>query len=775
MGDKRTVIAVMMRDINSEFAEVMYSGFYDGARQAGVELVYLLGPQTPGEDSDASLEEDVDDYYLNQLDAVYDYAGILKPDAMILVSGSLRRSLILPDINALVERFKEIPTLVLETIPGKPSIPYQVADSYGAMCECVEHLIVDHGYSFIVYVSGDTGEYDFKERLRAFRDTMNAHSLNYDRSQIVVCDQSESDERKINGIFDDFPYVDAIVCSCDTYARIAYRACNKRGIEVGKDVAITGFDDLGMSHEMTPSLTGVMYDSYAFGMTALNRAVAIARGQKTGGVKIPCRFMKRCSCGCSGIENKDRYQGGAGKVDKAVVEKLKRFMANNVGRTVDEIYSYLPYEAEKIEFKNFYQEMFEYIFEAAFSDSEDQAADLDKIGFYVDKLSKYGSVSARMITGRTVYILENLISMMPYGRERSRMTVMMLETLKQLKEAEIVRMRETGSIRRRQLWFLPLFTRDLFDTGKSEAEVLSTILKRLRGMDIASAHIFMYHRPVIYRRGVLPPPPDKLHYAGTYDRNGVQVFLRQNSIVIDKDNGISSVLPEENAANYSAFVICSGDRQYGIILYEVDKNAVFFAMLCTLQIGALFNFRDISYIADEKTEELKQKEDILGYVSDRDDLTSVLNGRGFIERLIKLVSDNNGRQAYLLFADVSHLGEINLGYGHESGDEALMASAREIARVLGDENPLGRIGDDEFISVIFTDTYDMIDSIRKSVQRGLEEFNLDSDMPYNIDISMDAYPFVCEKNMDISDLIKKAGAAIGEKLKPENGFRIKNR
>ncbi len=775
MGEKRTVIAVMMRDINTEFSEVMYSGFYDGARQAGVDLVYLLGPQTPGEDSDTALYEDVDDYYVNQLDAVYDYVGILKPDAMILVSGSLRRSLILPDINALVERFKEIPTLVLETIPGKPSIPYQVADSYGAMCECIEHLIVDHGYSFIVYVSGDTGEYDFKERLRAFRDTMNAHSLNYDRSQIIVCDQSISDERKINGIFDDFPYVDAIVCSCDTYARIAYRACNKRGIEVGKDVAITGFDDLGMSHEMKPSLTGVMYDSYAFGMTALKRAVLIARGQKTGGIKIPCRFTKRCSCGCSKIDNTDRHKGGAGKVDKAVVEKLKRFMADNVGRTVDEIYSYLPYEAEKIEFKNLYQEMFEYIFASAFSDSEDRDGDFEKIAYYVEKLSKYGSVSARMITGRTVYILENLISMMPHGRERSRVTVMMLETLKQLKEAEIIRMREAGSLRRRQLWFLPLFTRDLFDTGKSEAEVLSSVLKRLQGMDIASGHIFMYHRPVIYRKGVLPPAPDKLHYAGTFDRNGVQVFLRQNSIVIDKDNGISSVLPEENAANYSAFVICSGDRQYGIILYEVDKNDVFFAMLCTLQIGALFNFRDISYIAEEKTEELKQKEDILGYVSDKDDLTSVLNGRGFIEHLIKLVSDNIGRQAYLLFADVSHLGEINMDYGHESGDEVLIACAREMARVLLDENYLGRIGDDEFISVIFTDSYDMIDSIKKSVNRGLEEFNNDSDMPYNIDITMDAYPFVCEKNMDISGLIKEAGIAMEAKLKPVNGLRVKTK
>ena len=29
MGEKRTVIAVMMRDINTDFSEVMYSGFYD--------------------------------------------------------------------------------------------------------------------------------------------------------------------------------------------------------------------------------------------------------------------------------------------------------------------------------------------------------------------------------------------------------------------------------------------------------------------------------------------------------------------------------------------------------------------------------------------------------------------------------------------------------------------------------------------------------------------------------------------------------------------------
>ena len=752
----------------------MYSGFYDAAREAGVNLVYLLGPQSPGEDGDPSLEEDVDDYYINQLDAVYDYAGILKPDALILVSTSVRHSLIMPDINALVERYKDIPTLVLENIPGKPSIPYQVADSYGPMCECVEHLIVHHGYSFIVYVSGDTEEYDFKERLRAFRDTMNAHSLSYDRSQIIVCDSSDNAERKINGIFDDFPYVDAIVCSCDAFARIVYRACNRRGIIIGKDVAVTGFDDLGLSHEMIPAPTGVMYDSYVFGRTALNRALQIARGQKTGGMKIPCHFIKRCSCGCTESENPDRYEGGPAPVDQVIMDKLRKFLNDNVVKTVDEIYSFLPYESEKIEFRKRYEAMFDFIFSAMLSPWEDIENTFKKIGEYVRELSKYGSVSARMITGRTIFILDNMICMLPFGKERSKLTAIMLEAIKQLKEAEIVRMRETGSLRRKQLWFLPLFTRDLFDIGKSEAEVIPTLLGRLRAMNIESVHLFMYNRPVVYRRGTLPPPPDKLHYAGFFDRNSIQVFLRQNSVIIDMDNGISSVLPKDRAVNYSSFVICSGDRQYGIILYEVDRNDVFFAMMCTLQIGALFNFRDISYIANENAEALRQKEDILGYVSDRDDLTAVLNGRGFIEHLIKAVSDNTGRQGYLVFADVSHLKEINSGYGHEAGDEALVTSARELARVLGEENPLGRIGDDEFISVIFTDTYDMIESIRKSVRNGLEEYNLNSERPYNIDIALDAYPFVCEKNMDVSRLIGEAGSVMEGRLRPEGGLRIKN-
>ncbi len=772
MDEKSMTIAVMMRDVNSDFLEAMYSGMYDTAKEENINLVYLLGPQTPGEEMYYT-GDDIDSEYVDQLDSVFDYAELIKPDALVIVSGSMRRSRILPDINALTERYKDIPMLVLETIPGKPSIAYQVADSYQAMCECVEHLIVDHGCSFIVYVSGNPEEYDFKERLRAFKDTMNAHALNYSSDQVVICDQYEYEERKINAVFDDFPYMDALVCSCDAYARIAYRACNKRGIVIGKDLAITGFDDLGLSHPMTPGLTGVMYNSYGFGCEAIKKAVKIAKGQRIGGSRIPCKMIKRSSCGCHDIRSLEFEENGPGTLDSQTASKLKSYIKKSQAAAVNDIFSFLPYESERIEFGRQYSEMLTYIYDELFKPYEDIEEVLVQVRDIISRLTAFDNISNRMVTEKTSLILESMMNMIPHGMERAKLTLIMIEALKDLKEAEIIHMRDVGNQRKEQLWFIPLFTKDLLDTNKTEVDVITYIMRRLRGMNVASAHIFIFHKPVVYRHGQLPPKPTQIHYAGRFDRNGLNVYLRQNGINIDTENGISSVLSSTEMANYTAFVICSGSRQYGIILYEIDKKDIFFAMMCTLQIGALFNYRDMSYMASEIEEQLRQKENILDYVSERDDLTGILNGCGFVKHLTDIVSRNSGRKGYIILADVSYLGQINSTYGHEAGDRALKTVARELSAVMGEENPVGRIGDDEFISVILCDKYDMIENIRNSVNARLKEYNNASGDPYDTEMTLEAHEFVCDKGMNMSGLIGSAVMALESRLNPGGSLHIR--
>ena len=41
-------------------------------------------------------------------------------------------------------------------------------------------------------------------------------------------------------LLDAYPDMEAMICANDVMAETAYRECNKRGLIVGKDIAITG-------------------------------------------------------------------------------------------------------------------------------------------------------------------------------------------------------------------------------------------------------------------------------------------------------------------------------------------------------------------------------------------------------------------------------------------------------------------------------------------------------------------------------------------------------
>ena len=453
--------------------------------------------------------------------------------------------------------------------------------------------------------------------------------------------------------------------------------------------------------------------------------------------------------------------------------KIKKYMEGAIDKAVEAIYSFLPYEVEKQSFKSCYSEMFHHLYDSMFTEWEDIDEVFINMKRYVFILAGYKEISFRMVSDQSCDIMENMMGMVPYGKIRAKLTTMLFETVKYLKEAEIVRMRERGNIRREHLWFIPLFTKDLLSESKTEVDVIMSIMKRLRGMNVKSGHLFIFNKPVVYKKDQLPPAPSMLNYAGHFDPYTVKVALRQNGVGIDNENGISSVLPADEHHCYAAFVICSGNRQYGIALYEVSRDDIFFAMLCTLQIGALFHFRDTFYAAKESIKDAKIKEDILGYVADKDDLTGVLNGVGFMEKLIPLIYDNSQEKGFLIFADVAYMHEINSEYGHEAGDEALRVAAQSIAAILGEETPLARIGDDEFISVILSDNSDIISSIKASIKRVFDEYNSNSEVNYELEILMDAYPFVCEPGMDAGALLREAAQVMEKSLRSTGSLRIK--
>lgn len=112
-----------------------------------------------------------------------------------------------------------------------------------------------------------------------------------------------------------------------------------------------------------------------------------------------------------------------------------------------------------------------------------------------------------------------------------------------------------------------------------------------------------------------------------------------------------------------------------------------------------------------------------------DQLTGLGNRRAFEEDLAELQNQmGTGENAALVFADVNHLKKINEEFGHNTGDELIIAAARSIEHVFGRVGKCYRISGNEFC-VILKDPTDVESELFPALDREIENFSHDSRLP----------------------------------------------
>ena len=114
---------------------------------------------------------------------------------------------------------------------------------------------------------------------------------------------------------------------------------------------------------------------------------------------------------------------------------------------------------------------------------------------------------------------------------------------------------------------------------------------------------------------------------------------------------------------------------------------------------------------EEKTRELaveiiesKRLQDELSELSLHDELTGLLNRRGFMTLAEQhtRIADRNKQKFTILYIDLDGLKQIKSSLGHAAGDQALRTVARAMERSFRASDILAHIGADEF-SVLFAD------------------------------------------------------------------------
>ena len=117
------------------------------------------------------------------------------------------------------------------------------------------------------------------------------------QAQVTSRFDIESSSRAAGQLLDIEHRPTAILCDDDLLAAGAYKAAVERGLKVGRDVSIVGFDDIELARMLEPALTTVEIPAARIGADAVAMAIDLIEGGEPRTESIDLRLIVRESSG----------------------------------------------------------------------------------------------------------------------------------------------------------------------------------------------------------------------------------------------------------------------------------------------------------------------------------------------------------------------------------------------------------------------------------------------------------------------------------------------
>jgi len=263
-------------DENLQFADVLNRGVEVAARRSGFSLL------------------------ISSIDA-----GERNAESQILALARKCDGLIVHDLvlepDKLDHLARQFPVVSLAGVTTPSSVRVR-CDNAAGMRSLVGHLAGEHGYRTLAYLAGFPDSPDNLARRDAAVAAAAAAGIKLiEGPQWQAGYFSHDGARAIDGLLGHGTALpQAVLCANDLAALGAMQALARRGIDVPRDVAVTGFDDIPLAHLLRPQLTTVRQPIQELGATAFELLESlITAGQAARReVVLPVQFIRRESCGC---------------------------------------------------------------------------------------------------------------------------------------------------------------------------------------------------------------------------------------------------------------------------------------------------------------------------------------------------------------------------------------------------------------------------------------------------------------------------------------------
>lgn len=282
-------IITLVTEISQSHTRKMLSGIWRCCRENDCNLILCT----------CERRFDINDPHDNGEYMIYQVPDFSDFDGAIIINSTIFDVSTLMNVSSRIKA-AGIPASSLErTIPGFLNF---AVDNRVSMKSMTEHLIHEHGFRRINFVTGLVSTYEADERLLGYKQALEEAGIPFEKERVFYGNYlSGSGEAAARTFLSSpLPLPQAIACSNDIMAFGVCQVLHDKGIRVPQDIAVTGFDDDYESQYHIPSMTSVVRNQEEQGYEACLALLNGTASKRAGeAVSINTEPVYRESCGCS--------------------------------------------------------------------------------------------------------------------------------------------------------------------------------------------------------------------------------------------------------------------------------------------------------------------------------------------------------------------------------------------------------------------------------------------------------------------------------------------
>jgi LacI family transcriptional regulator len=271
---RTNVIGLLMSDVrNPFFADLAHAAEQSALAEGFVTLL--------GNANESAVQQDryLDTFISQRVDGV-----IAAPQGT--GSSSLR---------ALLAR--EVPTVFVDRTVDGIDVPSVTTDSDNGIRQAVEHL-AQQGHTRVGYIAGPQTTSTGRDRLRSYAKAAQDYGISTDPALTYFGDfQSRSGSAAAHHLLSLAQPPTALLAADSPMAVGALATLNRKGIRIGRDMALIAFDDIEWFSLLDPPLTVISHDVEAMGRIAVELLLDLINGGQPASVVLPSELIIRASSG----------------------------------------------------------------------------------------------------------------------------------------------------------------------------------------------------------------------------------------------------------------------------------------------------------------------------------------------------------------------------------------------------------------------------------------------------------------------------------------------